>query len=281
MALLDHDGRLFGRINPVDALALVLLVGLLPLGVATYRVFRVPPPEILAIEPAVLAVGVEQRVRVDGRNLRPYLHAFIAPAGQAPAFVDLPKNPNEVMFLLERPNSAEIRLPKLAAGSYDLYLYDESREVVRRAPAFSVAAPPKQAPGTQETAVVDVVVRFDVDESVASLMKIGDRDAAPRSTWALKPAVINSVRRLPDPVRPAGFMLAADGTMTVWPTSRRGRAEAVVRIGVVNVGGAWLYGDRQVRAGETFTFSTEAWIATGLMTRVTVVPGLAAQKVVR
>lgn len=278
MPILDDNGRLFGRVNLIDAFTLLLVLVLLPVGVATWRVFRVPPPEIVKIEPATVRVDGDLRLGVEGRNLRPYLHAFVAPAGQPPAFVDLPINPNEATFLLERPTLAELKLPKIEPGAYDLYLYDEGREVARRLSAFTVVTPETRAPEAPETAVIDIVLRFDVNDSVASVMKAGDVDVGLRATWTLKSAALMSLRRLPDSDRPMSLQLSRDGTLTASLAPPLARVEAVVRAGVVKNLGMWLYGERRMRAGETLTFATPVWVANGLITHVAVVPGLTAEQ---
>lgn len=281
MPILDDNGRLFGRLNLFDAAALLAALLVLVLALATYRVFLVPPPEIVSIEPSTLKIDDDPRLHVTGRNLRPYLHAFVTTAGQAPAFVDVPKNPNELMYLLERPTSAELRLPKLPRGAYDLYFYDGGREVMRRTPAFTVVGPEPPAPGEVETAVMDVTLRLDVDEALAPLIRAGDVDLSPRASWMLKPAVILSVRRLPDPYRAVGFAVSRDGSLLADLGPPRARIEAIVRTGVVKSPGGWLYGERPLRASEGWAFATTNWTASGTVIRVVIVPGLAAEKAVR
>ncbi|MBI3402921.1 MAG: DUF4330 domain-containing protein [Acidobacteria bacterium] len=272
MPILDDKGRLFGRVNLVDASALLVILFLLPVGLATYRVFRVPSPEIVKIDPGTVRVGGDQVLRLEGRNLRPYLHAYVAAAGQAPPFVDPPTNPNEAAFLLERPTVAELRLPKMAPGVYDLYLYDEGREVARRLSAFTVVTPEAYAPEAPvEKAVLEIAIRFDVDETVASLIHVGDVDLGPSARRASEPATVISLRRLPAPHRPIGFGVSPEGILGASVSPPQIRIEAVVRVGVVKNLGVWLDGTRPVRAGEMFAFATSDWVANGFITRVSVV----------
>ena len=73
MALVNEQGRLLGRFNLVDVVVGVFILGLLPLIYGSVVLFRPPPPEVLAVEPASLAAAPGQRVKIRGRNLRPYM----------------------------------------------------------------------------------------------------------------------------------------------------------------------------------------------------------------
>jgi hypothetical protein len=279
MPILDSRGRVFGRVNLVDAAALLLLLVLAAAGVATYRVFGMPSPEIVKTDPATLRVDGNRRLRIEGRNLRPYLHAYVTMPGQAPAFVDLPTNPNEAAFLVERPDRAEVQLPELGPGSYDLYLYDEGREVAHRPSAFTVVAADTPPPPVPDAAVVDIVVRFDLIDELAAMMKSGDTDMMTSRSWALKPAVLTSIRRLPNADRPIGLQITSAGTLEASLAAPRTRVEGTIRVGVVKAFGGWEYdGRRRIRAGESFELVTPIYVASGLITRVTPVPDLAPER---
>jgi hypothetical protein len=51
MPLVDERGRLFGRINLIDAGVGVLILLLIPLGYAAYRLSRTPIPSITVALP--------------------------------------------------------------------------------------------------------------------------------------------------------------------------------------------------------------------------------------
>jgi hypothetical protein len=278
MPILDARGRLFGRVNLVDACVLVAGLALLPLGVATWRVFSVRPPQILKIDPEIVRTDGNHRLRVEGRDLRPYLHAFVARAGQPPAFVDLPTNPNEAAFLVEQPALAELKIPDLPPGAYDLYLYDEGREVAHRLSALTVLSPGDRPPGAPDTAMVETVMRFDVSDDVAALMKVGDVDISAKATWMLRPLVLMSLRRVAEPDQPVGFLFNKEGVVTAGVAPPRVRVEATLRAGAVMEFGVWAYdGRRRLRAGENFVLATSAYVASGLITRVALVPGVSAE----
>lgn len=127
MPLIDDRGRVFGRVNLIDALIGVFAVLLVPLGYATALLFRVPAPKITSILPTQVAAHSTVTLRVAGEDFQPFLQARIGP-------VDAP-------FLVESPTVGEIKMPDLDAGTYDVALYDQGRELVRMPAALTVVAP--------------------------------------------------------------------------------------------------------------------------------------------
>ena len=126
MTIVDDRGRLLGRFNLIDAAIAIVLLSLIPVGYTAYWLFRAPVPEVTAVEPTVLQQGKESSVRLQGRYLRPYLRAYAGTTAGT--------------FLLENSTRAELKLPALSPGAYDLVLYDESHEVGRRPNALTVKA---------------------------------------------------------------------------------------------------------------------------------------------
>src|SRR5262245_11149359 len=131
MALIDDRGRVLGRINLIDLALLVFALLLVPLGYGAYLLFRTPPPQILRVMPNPLPYSKgEQRVRIKGEHLRPFLRAQI---GRADA-----KN-----FLIESQTDAEVVFNELPPGTYDIALFDPSEEVARLADGVRIAPPPQ------------------------------------------------------------------------------------------------------------------------------------------
>jgi hypothetical protein len=125
MTLVDAEGRLFGRWNFVDAIVVVLLLAIGPVGYAAYVLFRTPDPTLSAIEPAEVVQGSNQRVTVRGTNLRPYLRvSFDAHQGRS--------------FLFQDTTRAEIDLNEMPPGTYDVVLYDLGQERHRLPKALTV-----------------------------------------------------------------------------------------------------------------------------------------------
>jgi hypothetical protein len=125
MTLLDDRGRVAGRINLVDALVAVFLLGLVPLAYGAYLLFRTPAPKLVSVSPPRLIEGHDQRVEIDGTNLRPFMRvSFNATPAKS--------------FLIGSTKYALIDVPDLAPGSYDLVLFDYMHEVDRLPKALTV-----------------------------------------------------------------------------------------------------------------------------------------------
>ncbi|MBI4381921.1 MAG: DUF4330 family protein, partial [candidate division NC10 bacterium] len=164
MSLIDDRGRLFGKVNLIDAAVGLLFLLLIPLGYGAFVLFRPPAPQITAVEPSTLSEGKDLRVQLRGKNLRPFLRAFIG--------TQVAKG-----YLAESPNLAEVRLPDLGAGTYDLVLYDETQEVARRPGALTIVPPP--LPPAPPSGVVQVRGTFTgLDKEGARALVVGARFAA-------------------------------------------------------------------------------------------------------
>lgn len=140
MALVDADGRIFGRWNLLDAIIAVLLVGLLPLGYGAYALFKTPPPILTAVEPATLTAGDNLRVVIRGIDLRPFLRVSF-------------DNYQGRTFLFSDSTRAEVELNDMPPGVYDVVLYDHTKERWRLPKAFTLLPPPRPLPTTQVTVV--------------------------------------------------------------------------------------------------------------------------------
>src|SRR2546425_1197688 len=99
MPLVDQRGRLFGKINLIDAGVGALVFLLIPLAYAASLLFRTPIPAITAITPTRLQSGKNVRLRVQGENLRPYLKVTLGTKAAT--------------FLAESPSAGEIQVNDL------------------------------------------------------------------------------------------------------------------------------------------------------------------------
>ena len=135
--MIDRDGRLFGRFNLVDALAIAVVLFLIPVGYATYLLFRPSRPVIESVtrvevtaEERRVAGGVmlTAKLKVRGSGLNPLLRARIG-------------EHDSLGFVFENPNSADVLVGIIPAGKHDLILYDGVQEVARARAAVDLVPP--------------------------------------------------------------------------------------------------------------------------------------------
>ena len=125
MAIVDQQGRLFGRLNLLDAIVALLVLGLIPLSYGAYLLFRTPMPMLTSVVPAEITLGPNMRFSVRGQNLKPYLRVSIgATQGQT--------------FLFKDTTEAEIDLIEVPPGVYDVVLYDHAQERSRLPKALTI-----------------------------------------------------------------------------------------------------------------------------------------------
>lgn len=180
MKMLDDHGRLFGRLNLFDAVVMAFLVGLIPLGYASYLLFRPAAPTIESVtrvpfsreEERVTAGAVlAAKLKVVGSNFNPLLRAEV---GGQPA----------LGFVFESPNSADVLVGLLPPGTHDLALFDGIQEVAR-APGVFEYEPVKGA-------AIRVVGRFirmrpDTATSLREGMTLPETDAVVVHLGPVKP----------------------------------------------------------------------------------------------
>src|SRR5689334_13912913 len=158
MSVVDERGRLFGRFNLIDASVVIILVLLLPIGYAAYALFRPPAIRVTAVTPSTVIKGRDMRVRLTGEHLRPYLRAEVG-------------RTQPTRFLIMTPTEAEVTLPDLNPGTYDLVLFDETEQVALVKNAVTIAAQ-VSAP----TITMQLVGGFvNLTESAARSVKPGQR----------------------------------------------------------------------------------------------------------
>jgi hypothetical protein len=137
MTLIDRDGRVFGRFNLVDAAVTAFIVFLLPIGYATYLLFRPSRPAIDTVT-QVPITNEERRVtggsplsaklKVTGSGFTPLLRARIG-------------SEEAMGFVFESPNSADVLVGLLPPGKHDLVLVDGVQEVARAPGAVEIQRP--------------------------------------------------------------------------------------------------------------------------------------------
>ncbi len=149
MAIVDERGRLFGRVNLVDAVLIVVFLGLVPLAYGGYALFRTPPPRLTSVAPTTMPFESVSRVTIHGENLRPYMRvSFGDRQGRS--------------FLFQSTSTAEVELGEMPPGTYDVVLYDYAQEWSRLPKALTVAPP-----SLPSTSVVVVGIVANLPESIA------------------------------------------------------------------------------------------------------------------
>ncbi|MEW5982046.1 MAG: DUF4330 family protein [Acidobacteriota bacterium] len=231
MPIVDDRGRLWGKVNLVDLAVAVFVLLLVPVAYSAYVLFRTPPPTIAAVEPAVLQEGKDLRVKLTGTNFRPFLQAAVGPT-RAPG------------FLVESPEVAEVRLPDLAPGTYDLVLYDEAREVGRRPGAITILGPPVVP---QPTIALRVSGAFTlVPEALAQRLTVGTR--FPESGDVPTAQIVEL-----GPAEPAVVHIVTASGVLPQRIPGMVRAFAVLRVVCAPQGEACKVGDVAVTPGATIT----------------------------
>jgi hypothetical protein len=128
MAVIDRDGRVFGRFNLVDTLLVLIVVAALPAAYAAHLLFRDPEARLVRVSPGAIEQGSSRLIEINGEHFRPYMRVSFGDR-QAPG------------FQFYGPTQAFVPLPELEPGSYDVVLYDYTREVGRLPQAFTVSGP--------------------------------------------------------------------------------------------------------------------------------------------
>lgn len=265
MPLIDSRGRLLGRLNLIDASVLLFLLALVPIGVVTYRVFRVPNPQISSVSPETLLPGSSRRIRLTGTNFRPYLRITFNKTGEAMALVDSNPDSTEGRLLVETPTLVEAQVPELSPGTYDLHLFDEGQQVAQRLNAFTITAGPP--------VTVEALVHFVVSSDLAALVAGGDRDTyvppgPPLPDQA--PATLASVKAADDKTPAAQLQMFPNLGGFAGLQEQAQVIEAVVAIPAgKGVSGGWEYKKQPIRAGDTLRFETPRYAMLGVIRRVT------------
>lgn len=165
-AIVDREGRLFGRVNLVDAAVGLALFIVVPLAYGAFLLFRPPAPRIASVERVPLS-NIEERtagglllggkLKVRGTGLRPNMRAEIG-------------DRRAIAFVFETPTSADVIFgADVPAGTHDLVLFDGVREIARARGTVTVAPSPPRP--TVRVRVVGTLV--DLDEARSRALHAG------------------------------------------------------------------------------------------------------------
>jgi len=135
-AMVGSAGSARRKPNLVDAAAVVFLLALIPISYGTYLLFRTPAVRMTSVtrvpisrEELRVSGGsrLTAKLKIRGSGMRPMLRATI---GSTPA----------LGFVFEDPNSADVLVGEVGAGTHDLVLYDGVQEVARSAKSVTIEA---------------------------------------------------------------------------------------------------------------------------------------------
>ena len=237
MPVIDDRGRLFGKLNLIDAIVMVVAMGLIPLSYGAFMLFREQPPIITSIQPMQVTQGQSNTLLLTGEGFRPFLVARLGDFESSG-------------FLVESPTIAEVRMPDIPAGNYDFVLYDQARELVRMPGAITVVS--SSAP---ITAIATVRVRFIAGQEVLDVMNIGDVDlsglVAQEDTEGAVLMAIGQDRQRIDGLFSDG-LLGRNFQVEGSTLSFTGR----VRVPVVLGQSGWTYRNQAIKVGAGFTFES-------------------------
>ncbi len=255
MPLIDERGRLFGRINLIDAMVAVVALGLIPLSYGAFLLFRPPLPKIVKVSPRELVEnpvsGEYPRLQLTGENFR---EALLAVFGPDPRM-------NSPAFLVASSHQGEVVVPPLPVGTYDLSFVDGGRVLVTLPGALRIVARPppvKVIPPPSRSALALVTVRFFAEPEVLAVMKPGEVDVVGSEPKAgTDRAVLTEI----------GTQRETDSALVV-ADSVLGRTFQVrrpvmvftgkVRVPVVDTPAGWSYKGMPVKVGASFYFITVA-----------------------
>jgi hypothetical protein len=270
VAIVDSEGRVFGRLNVFDAAAVAVLVAMVALTVAGYRLFRLPvPPRIEAVTPAGLTSGSDLRVTIKGEGLLPYWRAYVQRAAESPG-VSLDAgamtrtdnyalvNGVQAKFLVESQTLAEVRLPDgLLPGTYDLILNNEANIVAVRRLAFTVSE------ARTHVTTATVPVRFVARPDVIALVREQDVDVSPPAEGEGAAKIVSIQRR--SEMTGEFTENLTDGTIR--GTQRVGVLECVLQMPVMKTPTGWTYRAQAIKAGAGITFQTDGYVVRGTIAR--------------
>lgn len=120
----------------VDVAAAAVVAFVLPVGFGLFWLFRTPVPRVSGVEPRELAASA--RAVLHGQHLRPFLRVYVVETGGSFSLSDRNAWPPEAKYWLRTVNEAQIDLPALEPGVYDLGLADGAEILARLPRAFTI-----------------------------------------------------------------------------------------------------------------------------------------------
>lgn len=268
MTLVDSRGRLFGVVNVLDVLAVLVVAGTIAgivTLVASIRAARARPVEITGLSPTTLVSGQVARVALSGVEFPPDLKVYFVKAGQ-PFFLADRDGSQKASVLVSSPQLAEVQPPDLVPGTYDVYLYAGNRQLALRSAVVRVDRQTKPR-GTCLTKV-----RFFVPRESAHLLKVGDQDQftpARPTNPSTEGAIVRAVDRVPGEPEILEMHLIEKETRWIGQRMPRQVLDVTLQVPVLNYSpGAWVYREGAFSTGAIFPLTTDRYRFHGLILSV-------------
>lgn len=220
MSLIDERGRLFGRVNLIDAIVAVLVLGLIPLAYGAFLMFRVPVPKITGVTPDRVIAHQPSVVQITGEDLRQFLEVYFGKVASNGVFV-------------KASTRADVLVPELPEGTYDLTLVSEGKVLLVKPAALTVVAPPP----------IDVTHELQGVGSFNALTEAEARSIVQGAKFGSDPAVVAEVltARVPEPATVR--LRVGDNAFITVPLPGRFRVAALLRLRCAFVDGACKLGE--------------------------------------
>lgn len=263
MWVIDERGRVFGRVNLIDAFVGVVLLGLIPLTYGVFLMFRPPIPTIVKVTPTQIAQSAFQirspRIEIVGENFR---EALVLKFGDNPA----------LGFLIQNSRHGEVIVPELPVGTYDLSLSDGGRVLFSLPGGLTITAPTvpvPPAPPPVPSFFATLTVRFVTEPEVLGAVKVGDVDVAGPETETIHPVLteLGTARETTSALVVIESVLGRNSFQVQRPVIVfTGR----VRVPVVRTPQGWSFRNRPVKVGSPFSFVSTAAALGGSVINVNV-----------
>jgi hypothetical protein len=264
VAIVDSKGRVFGRVNVIDAFVLLVLIALVPTTLAAYRAFRARPVTVISVSPKRLFIGLPVRLDVTGTEFRPYLQVFVAKAGEAFSMEEVNRSQFQGTYLLSSPSSVELRFPDLGRGTYDLFLAEHGRVIISLPAAFSVGQP------DYPQGVRTLNVQFYPPPEAVPLIRVGDKDfVEPRlpTSPVSEPAVVTAVEPRHVKREVVDMRMTPKQDRWIGQPMIGELVEVTLRLPVMETTpDHWAYGEAGIRVGGLFTLTTDRYRLHGVVT---------------
>jgi hypothetical protein len=264
MAVMDRNGRLFGRINIIDACALAVAIAVVPASLVAYRALRMRPLVISAVRPHKLTIGSPMRVQLEGSQFRPFLEAYVGPAGKPFILDEADRGTQKGIYMLVSPALVEVRFPVIPAGTYDLYLADHGR-IVANSPAAITVSQPDYALGVRT-----MKVQFYPPPEAVPLIRVGDKDIVePKlpTSPVNEPAVVTAVDPRPERREVIDMHLTAKQESWYGQPMLGQLVEVTLRLPQSEIApNGWYYNDESVLVGGLFMLTTDRYKLRGVVT---------------